>query len=80
MSKYHTPVLLKESVEFLNIRDGGIYVDATLGGGGHARKILETNETIKLFAFDQDKDSIDETKKIQSEFPKRLTIINDNYG
>ena len=40
MSAYHIPVMLKESVDALSIRRGGIYVDATFGGGGHSREIL----------------------------------------
>lgn len=57
MSTYHTPVLLKESVEGLNIRPGGIYVDVTYGGGGHSSEILKTMGKGKLFAFDQDEDA-----------------------
>ena len=54
---YHQPVLLKESLDGLNINPDGIYVDATFGGGGHARKILEQLNNGKLIAFDQDKDA-----------------------
>ena len=79
MSEYHIPVLLKKSIESLNIRDNGIYVDATLGGGGHTKEILKTNPTIKLYSFDQDKDSIMETKSLTAEFPDRLTIFKDNF-
>lgn len=54
---YHNPVLLKECINGLNIDPGGIYVDATFGGGGHSRSILEYLTTGKLFAFDQDEDA-----------------------
>ena len=54
---YHQPVLLKESLDGLNINPDGIYVDATFGGGGHAKKILEQLNNGKLIAFDQDKDA-----------------------
>jgi 16S rRNA (cytosine1402-N4)-methyltransferase len=54
---YHQPVLLKESLDGLNITPDGIYVDATFGGGGHAKKILEQLNNGKLIAFDQDKDA-----------------------
>jgi 16S rRNA (cytosine1402-N4)-methyltransferase len=57
MSGYHTPVLLKESVEGLNISPDGIYVDVTFGGGGHSSEILKKLTTGKLYAFDQDKDA-----------------------
>jgi 16S rRNA (cytosine1402-N4)-methyltransferase len=54
MNEFHTPVLLQASVDGLNIRPGGIYVDATFGGGGHSREILRRLEGGKLFGFDQD--------------------------
>ena len=57
MSNYHIPVLLKESVEGLNISSGGIYVDATYGGGGHSAAILKKMDGGRLFAFDQDEDA-----------------------
>ena len=53
--EYHVPVLLNESIEGLNIKPGGIYVDCTFGGGGHSRAILQKlNENGKLLVFDQD--------------------------
>lgn len=56
---YHEPVLFKESLDGLNIKPNGIYVDVTFGGGGHSRGILERlNEDGKLFAFDQDPDAL----------------------
>lgn len=55
--EYHKPVLLKECIEGLNIKDNGIYVDATFGGGGHSKMILNKMNGGKLFAFDQDYDS-----------------------
>jgi len=57
MSDYHIPVLLNESIEGLNIRPGGIYVDATYGGGGHSEAILKQLKTGELYAFDQDEDA-----------------------
>jgi 16S rRNA (cytosine1402-N4)-methyltransferase len=57
MSVYHTPVMLKECLEGLNIKPDGIYVDVTFGGGGHSRAILEQLTTGKLYAFDQDADA-----------------------
>jgi 16S rRNA (cytosine1402-N4)-methyltransferase len=57
MDEYHEPVLLAESIEGLNIRSGGTYVDVTYGGGGHSRMILEKLEGGKLIAFDQDEDA-----------------------
>ncbi len=54
MSNYHIPVLLKKSVDGLNIDPEGIYVDATFGGGGHAREILKSLKGGRLIGFDQD--------------------------
>ncbi len=62
---YHIPVLLEESVNGLNIKPNGIYVDLTFGGGGHSKKILEKLDNGKLFGFDQDADA-------------KKNIINDN--
>lgn len=55
---YHIPALLDESVDGLNIRGDGDYVDVTFGGGGHSRGILKKLSSGRLFAFDQDEDAI----------------------
>lgn len=56
--QYHTPVLLKEAIESLNIKADGVYVDCTFGGGGHSRSILQQlGENGTLVAFDQDEDA-----------------------
>lgn len=74
-TNYHQPVLLKESVDGLNIRPDGIYVDVTFGGGGHSREILSRlNEKGKLFAFDQDEDA--KQNVIDDE---RFTLIDQNF-
>lgn len=54
---YHTPVLLHESIEALNIKPDGIYIDATFGGGGHSKEILKHLKTGKLFGFDVDNEA-----------------------
>ncbi|MEO2062500.1 MAG: 16S rRNA (cytosine(1402)-N(4))-methyltransferase RsmH [Christiangramia sp.] len=73
--EYHNPVLLKESVDGLNIQPGGVYVDVTFGGGGHSREILNRlGENGKLFAFDQDKDALENAIK-----DSRFTLINENF-
>ncbi len=72
---YHNPVLLKEAVDGLNIKEDGVYVDVTFGGGGHSKEILSRlGENGKLFAFDQDEDAIENT--IDDE---RFTLINENF-
>ena len=55
--QYHIPVLLNESVNGLNIKENGIYVDLTFGGGGHSREILKRLKNGKLIVFDQDEDA-----------------------
>ncbi|MCG9970203.1 16S rRNA (cytosine(1402)-N(4))-methyltransferase RsmH [Christiangramia crocea] len=73
--EYHNPVLLKESVDGLDVKPDGIYVDVTFGGGGHSREILKRlGPDGKLFAFDQDKDALE--NKIDD---KRFTLINENF-
>lgn len=72
---YHIPVLLKESVEALNIKPDGIYVDVTFGGGGHSRRILEClGEKGHLYAFDQDEDAV---KNVIDD--SRFTFIQQNF-
>jgi 16S rRNA (cytosine1402-N4)-methyltransferase len=58
MMEYHQSVLLKESVDGLNIKPNGVYVDATFGGGGHSGEILKRLRKGKLIGFDQDEDAI----------------------
>lgn len=73
--EYHNPVLLQESVEGLNIKPDGVYVDVTFGGGGHSREILSRlGEKGKLYAFDQDPDALE--NKIDD---PRFTLINENF-
>ena len=73
--EYHNPVLLKESVDGLNIQPDGVYVDVTFGGGGHSREILSRlGEKGKLFAFDQDEDAL--ANKIDD---SRFVLINENF-
>jgi 16S rRNA (cytosine1402-N4)-methyltransferase len=71
---YHNPVLLKESVEGLNIKSDGLYVDVTYGGGGHSREILKHLTTGKLYAFDQDDDAF--ANRIIDE---KLILIKQNF-
>ena len=74
MMDYHLPVLLNESIEGLKIKPGGVYVDATFGGGGHSNEILKRLEKGKLIAFDQDEDA-------ESNIPddKRFTFVRHNF-
>lgn len=73
--EYHNPVLLKETVDGLNIKPEGIYVDVTFGGGGHSKEILSRlNEKGQLFGFDQDEDALLNVIK-----DSRFTLIHENF-
>lgn len=75
MTSYHDPVLLKESVDGLNIKPGGVYVDVTYGGGGHSREILKRlGLRGKLFSFDQDPDALQNV--IEDD---RFQLIPENF-
>ena len=72
---YHVPVLLNESIDGMNLKPGGIYVDVTFGGGGHSKEILRRSDnSIRLFSFDQDEDA---EKNIVND--KRFTFIRSNF-
>ncbi len=72
---YHIPVLLNESIDALNIKPNGVYVDVTFGGGGHSRRILEClDENGRLYAFDQDEDA---AKNVIDD--GRFTFIQQNF-
>ncbi|MGB5666120.1 MAG: 16S rRNA (cytosine(1402)-N(4))-methyltransferase RsmH [Maribacter sp.] len=74
-TNYHNPVLLKESVDGLKIKENGIYVDVTFGGGGHSSEILKRlGPNGRLFAFDQDEDALENI--IDDD---RFTLINENF-
>lgn len=75
MEEYHNPVLLKESVDALDVKPNGVYVDVTFGGGGHSREILSRlGEGGKLFAFDQDPDA--QRNIIEDD---RFVLIQENF-
>ncbi len=73
--EYHNPVLLKETVAGLNIKEDGVYVDVTFGGGGHSREILKhLGKKGQLIAFDQDQDAL-----LNTIIDSRFTLINENF-
>ncbi|GET09858.1 16S rRNA (cytosine(1402)-N(4))-methyltransferase RsmH [Lactobacillus agilis] len=78
----HVTVLLNEAVDNLNIKTDGIYVDCTLGGGGHSRKILEQlGPNGHLYAFDQDQTALDYNQENLRDWlvAKKLTLIKSNF-
>lgn len=75
MSDYHDPVLLRESVDMLNVRPDGVYVDVTFGGGGHSREILSRlGKKGRLVAFDQDAEAL-----ANAPDDKRLVLVHNNF-
>lgn len=75
----HTSVLLHESVEGLNLPEGGIYVDGTLGGGGHSLCVLQTYPTCSLVGIDQDLCAISAAKERLKDYKDRVTIVHNNF-
>jgi len=74
---YHVPVLLTESVDGLDIKPGGIYIDATFGGGGHSREILKRlSGTGHLYSFDQDADA---EKNVTEDMGNNFTFVRSNF-
>ncbi|MCI8659660.1 MAG: 16S rRNA (cytosine(1402)-N(4))-methyltransferase RsmH [Lachnospiraceae bacterium] len=75
----HRPVLLEETIDSLNIKEDGIYVDGTLGGGGHASHVLQRLNTGHLIGIDQDADAIRAATKRLEPFKNQITIVRSNY-
>ena len=76
--KYHVPVLPEETVDGLDIKPGGIYVDLTFGGGGHSREILRRLHGIgHLYSFDQDEDAMQNAKELEGE--ANFTFVRSNF-
>ena len=77
--KSHQPVLLKEVLEALSPRDGGIYVDGTFGAGGYSRALLETADCA-VYAIDRDPEAIEAGAAVIQVFPQRLTLIEGRFS
>ena len=78
-SNYHYSVMLNESIDGLNIKENGIYVDCTLGRGGHASKILSQLKTGLLIGIDQDQEAIDYSKELLSSISSNYKIVKNNF-
>lgn len=76
---YHIPVLVNEVIDFLQVKPGGVYVDATLGGGGHAYQILTKADNVKLYGFDQDQDAVNYASDRLKAFSNNIKIFNKNF-
>lgn len=79
MEYKHYSVLLNEAIEYLNIKPNGIYVDCTLGGGGHSSEILKRLDGGHLYSFDQDDYAISRATERLSAISNNFTIIKSNF-
>lgn len=76
----HVPVLSQEVISGLAIRPGGHYLDATVGGGGHSRLILEAAPDVRVTALDQDQDALSAAQKQLAEFGERVKFVLSNFS
>ena len=75
----HKSVLLDETIEGLNIKENGIYVDGTLGGGGHSLEICKRLGSGRLIGIDQDAAAIEAAGERLSDYKDRTTLVRSNY-
>ncbi len=75
----HIPVLLNETIEGLAVKEDGIYVDLTLGRGGHSKEVLKKLKTGRLICFDKDETAIKESNENLQEFAGKYTVIHDDF-
>ena len=80
MDEKHIPVLLKEVIEGLNIKPNGIYVDLTLGRGGHSEEILKRLDDGKLIGVDQDETAINECRNRLERFSSKTVLVRANFS
>ncbi len=81
MSYYHVPILLNKAIQLLNPKPGGVYVDATLGGGGHFKELLKQTQYQGTFiGIDQDEAAIVNAKKNLLKSSADIRLINDNFS
>jgi len=80
MEIYHPPVMLKEVIKYLNAEEGGIFIDATLGGGGHTEAILKANPKNRVIAIDRDEEAIERALKRLEPYGDRLSVYHANFS
>lgn len=76
---FHVSVLLEECIEALNIKPNGIYIDGTLGAGGHSRRIAERLTTGRLISIDRDENAIENAKNTLCDLSERITLVKGNF-
>lgn len=80
MNFHHVSVLLQECIDNLNIKPDGIYVDGTMGGGGHSLEIAKRLENGRLICIDQDPNAHEAAGKRLAEYKDKITFVRDNFG
>ena len=77
---HHVSVMLKETIDYLNIKEDGVYVDCTLGGAGHALYLLnQLGDEGRLIAIDQDTTAIENAKEVLKEHLHKVTFVHNNF-
>ena len=79
MSAYHRPIMVDEVIRGLDVKDGGVYFDGTLGGGNHSYEILAANPTVKIVGTDRDPEAIEEAGKRLNEFRDRAIVVKSDF-
>lgn len=79
-SPAHEPVLAEEALDFLKAREGGLFVDCTLGPGGHAEELLKSSPSARVIGIDRDEDAVAAAAERLKGFGERLACIRENYS
>src|ERR1041385_733949 len=77
--KGHHPVLLRETIEFLAVERGGLFVDCTVGLGGHSEAILQTSSTVQVLGIDRDEEALKLARKRLAEFGGRFRAVQADF-
>src|SRR5687768_15209005 len=77
---YHVPVMVAEVLKFLNPERGGVYFDATVGGGGHSEAILNASETARVIGVDQDPEALEVAGRRLAGYGERVSLIRANFA
>ena len=75
----HIPIMTKEVISGLNIKEDGIYVDGTIGGGGHALEIIKHLKSGRLIGIDQDTEALEKSKEVLFDYKDKIELIHNNY-
>ena len=76
----HIPVMLKEVLENLCVKDGGVYVDGTFGNGGYTKAILDKGNNVRVIAFDRDKNVLQRVEELKKIYGSRLVFFNEKFS